>query len=158
MSDPLIWLCVKDYNSFQRKRGNTSFRRGTITLSAEPGNLTSTNSYKASGIANVKAIEISSTVVDREGKKDNKIVMRLKVSLRAIGSGGARGSVWFRASHVKNAFLAHSSPRVLCLQNTKKANKPAKGLATTPLRFKNYMGAEACIASQVALPDRTPCL
>ena len=33
-------------------------------------------------------------------------------------------------------------------QNAKKGNKPAKGYAAIPLRFKSYMGAEKCIASQ----------
>jgi hypothetical protein len=43
MSAPLVWQCIKGYNSFVRKGLN-----GAI-FSAEPGNLANKHSYKHSG-------------------------------------------------------------------------------------------------------------
>jgi len=51
-SSELIWECIKGGNSFMRKGLN-----GTI-LSSEPGNLTSKHSYKFSGIANKKTVDL----------------------------------------------------------------------------------------------------
>jgi large subunit ribosomal protein L28e len=71
-ADSLIWLLVKDNNSFLHKRARTS-RAGGVQFSSEPGNLLSVNSFKYSGLANSKAIDIS---VD----SNKKINLRLKVS------------------------------------------------------------------------------
>ena len=111
MSDSLVWMCVKNGNSFMRKQGCTPKRGGVTTFSAEPSNLTSQHSFKYSGIANSKAIKFTVVEGETAGKKDVKIVMALKVA--------------------------------------KNGSKPSKGFASTPLRFKSYMGAEKCIASQV---------
>jgi len=104
MSDSLVWQCIKDFNSFQRKRGCTSFRKGTITLSAEPGNLTSTNSFSASGLANSRSIAItaSSAVVTKGKNKDKKvvqIVMSLKNAKKA--NKPAQGNTATRVRYTK---------------------------------------------------------
>lgn len=80
MSDALVWLCVKDYNCFQQKRNGQTKRSGTVTLSREPGNLTCENSFKYSGLANKKAVDISCTEEVKEGQPPKyKIVMQKKV-------------------------------------------------------------------------------
>jgi large subunit ribosomal protein L28e len=52
-SSELIWECIKGGNSFMRKGLNNSF------FSTEAGNLTSTHSYKHSGIANKKTVDLA---------------------------------------------------------------------------------------------------
>ena len=69
MADSLVWLLVKDNNSFLHKRGRTS-RSGAVQFSNEPGNLMNVNSFKFSGLANSKAVDVS-------GKK--RITLSLKV-------------------------------------------------------------------------------
>ncbi|KAF8059736.1 RPL28A [Scenedesmus sp. PABB004] len=49
----LVWECVKGHNSFVRKNLN-----GAI-FSAEPGNLYNKHSYKYSGVANAKTVDIT---------------------------------------------------------------------------------------------------
>ncbi|CAJ0640868.1 15239_t:CDS:2 [Entrophospora sp. SA101] len=52
MSTDLIWLLVKNNNSFLIKHNGVQF-------SSEPNNLTNSNSFKHSGLANKKSIGIS---------------------------------------------------------------------------------------------------
>jgi len=80
MSDPLVWMCIKDGNCFMRKKGNTAKRGGVMMFSAEPTNLMSINSFKNSGIANSKAIGFTMEEGETAGKKDVKIAMILKVN------------------------------------------------------------------------------
>ena len=64
-SAELVWQCIKGGNSYLRKGLN-----GTC-LSSEPGNLTSTHSYKFSGIANSKNVGLvtdSTGIVLSKGK------------------------------------------------------------------------------------------
>jgi hypothetical protein len=79
MSDSLIWQITKDFNSFQRKRGSTAPRRGVTTFSAEPGNLMALNSFKYSGIANSKTVSVAEVEGEHSGKKETKLVLKLKV-------------------------------------------------------------------------------
>eukprot|EP00616_Rhizochromulina_sp_CCMP1243_P017249 CAMPEP_0118973554 /NCGR_PEP_ID=MMETSP1173-20130426/10423_1 /TAXON_ID=1034831 /ORGANISM="Rhizochromulina marina cf, Strain CCMP1243" /LENGTH=158 /DNA_ID=CAMNT_0006923231 /DNA_START=30 /DNA_END=506 /DNA_ORIENTATION=- len=74
--DSLTWMVVKDFNSFQRKRNGTTRRTGTVTLSAEPGNLTNTNSYKYSGF-NSKTIGF--TVQETEGPSGPRVSLELEL-------------------------------------------------------------------------------
>jgi hypothetical protein len=52
MASPLLWLLVKDNNSFLVKRNG-------ITLSREQNNLRNVNSYKYSGLAHSKTVGIN---------------------------------------------------------------------------------------------------
>ncbi|KXS10175.1 hypothetical protein M427DRAFT_139944 [Gonapodya prolifera JEL478] len=49
MSADLVWLIIRKNNSFLVKRNG-------IVLSREPGNLTNTHSFSASGLANPKVL------------------------------------------------------------------------------------------------------
>ena len=62
MSDALVWSLIRDNNSFLVKRGRTD-RNGAVQFSKEPGNLLNVNSFKYSGIANSKTVDISSDIV-----------------------------------------------------------------------------------------------
>eukprot|EP00443_Scrippsiella_acuminata_P093277 CAMPEP_0115427308 /NCGR_PEP_ID=MMETSP0271-20121206/29380_1 /TAXON_ID=71861 /ORGANISM="Scrippsiella trochoidea, Strain CCMP3099" /LENGTH=142 /DNA_ID=CAMNT_0002852337 /DNA_START=7 /DNA_END=435 /DNA_ORIENTATION=- len=57
----LVWECVKGNNSFIRKSRNMP------VMSAEPGNLCGLSSYKFSGLANAKALNVS---VHKTGQKE----------------------------------------------------------------------------------------
>lgn len=59
-SESLIWHLIRDNNSFLVKRGQTK-RDGSIQLSKEPGNLMNVNSFKYSGLANHKTIDLQTT-------------------------------------------------------------------------------------------------
>lgn len=59
MSSALIWHLVRDNNSFLVKRGRTS-RAGSVQFSSEPGNVLSVNTYKYSGLANEKTVDVTS--------------------------------------------------------------------------------------------------
>lgn len=63
MSDQLIWTCVNSWNAAQKKQRGGGHGRTSI-FSTEKGNLTNTHSYKASGFANSKAIDI--TLADKK--------------------------------------------------------------------------------------------
>ncbi len=59
MSSALVWHLIRDNNSFMVKRGRTS-RDGSVQFSTEPGNLLNVNTFKYSGIANDRTINITS--------------------------------------------------------------------------------------------------
>ena len=77
-SSELIWECIKGGNSFMRKGLNNTF------FSSEAGNLTSTHSYKHSGIANAKTVDLATNGTDivltkkRTGKKTGKATTTFK--------------------------------------------------------------------------------
>lgn len=52
-SPDLVWGCVRTTNAFLRKG-----RFPNVAFSCEPGNLTGKHSYKASGLANKKTVDI----------------------------------------------------------------------------------------------------
>ncbi|CAG8550565.1 3493_t:CDS:2 [Funneliformis mosseae] len=58
MSDDLIWLLLRNRNSFLVKRNGAEF-------TSEPNNLTNLNSFKYSGLANSKAIGVTAGPDDR---------------------------------------------------------------------------------------------
>ncbi|CAM9401378.1 unnamed protein product [Phaeothamnion confervicola] len=84
LSKDLTWLLVKDNNCFLQKRNGKTPRSGFITMSAEPLNLTNKNSFKASGLANTRAVGIE------EGKdfKGNSVAF-LQLKASCIFGGGA---------------------------------------------------------------------
>mmetsp|Transcript_22662 Transcript_22662/g.45581 ORF Transcript_22662/g.45581 Transcript_22662/m.45581 type:complete len:145 (+) Transcript_22662:70-504(+) len=56
----LLWECVKKNNSFMRKSTNMP------TMSAEPGNLCSVHASKFSGLANSRAVGLSTQTTGRK--------------------------------------------------------------------------------------------
>lgn len=58
-SDSLVWMVVKKQNAFLHKRERTA-RSGAVMFSCEPGNLMAANSFKYSGLANSKTVDIVS--------------------------------------------------------------------------------------------------
>ncbi|TFJ82385.1 hypothetical protein NSK_006296 [Nannochloropsis salina CCMP1776] len=74
MSDALVWECIKNNNCFLTKRGRTA-RVGGVQFSSEPFNLAKKNSFKNSGLANSKAVDLS---VAEGGKYGPKITMATK--------------------------------------------------------------------------------
>jgi large subunit ribosomal protein L28e len=59
MADSLVWEIIKNNHSFLYKRERTP-RSGAVQFSSEPGNLMGVNTFKYSGLANSKAVDISS--------------------------------------------------------------------------------------------------
>merc|ERR1711862_255489 len=61
----LIWMCVKKNSSFLRKSANMP------VMTAEPGNLSGFNSYKFSGLASAKVLDVSPKTT---GKKESIVL------------------------------------------------------------------------------------
>jgi len=67
MADALVWQLVRNNNSFLVKRGGggpqagNARRAGAVQFSREPGNLLGVNSFKYSGLANSKAVNIEAS-------------------------------------------------------------------------------------------------
>ncbi|KAK1744959.1 60S ribosomal protein L28, partial [Skeletonema marinoi] len=81
-ADSLVWELVKNNNSFMRKKSGKTSRSGSVRFSVERGNLASLSTYKYSGIANSKTIDISST-------DDNRAALTLKT--KKAGTSGKSG-------------------------------------------------------------------
>ncbi len=75
MSDSLVWELVKNSHAFLHKRGQTK-RSGAVQFSNDPGNLLNVNSFKYSGIANSKSVDIS--------VKNNSVTLTKKVIILNI--------------------------------------------------------------------------
>ncbi|KAI9498797.1 ribosomal L28e/Mak16 [Zychaea mexicana] len=75
MSAELVWALVKNNNSFLVKRSNVQF-------SAEPGNLTNLNTFKYSGIANGKTVDIRGA--GRGVQVTTKIVKKANTPVKAL--------------------------------------------------------------------------
>ena len=78
MSGSLVWYLIRDNNSFLVKRGRTA-RDGSVQFSSEKGNLMSVNTWKYSGLANEKTIDVSSdlaiiTKVRRKEERKGKVL------------------------------------------------------------------------------------
>jgi len=80
--DSLVWEIVKNNNSFMRNKNGRTSRSGSVRFSVERGNLTSRSTYKYSGLANSKTIDIAST-------SDNRAALTLKT--KKAGTSGKRG-------------------------------------------------------------------
>lgn len=103
MADALVWECIKNNNSFLVKRGRTA-RVGSVQFSTEPFNLMKKNSFKNSGLANSKAIDLS---VVEGGKHGPKIVMASKG----------------KKSHNKPATSSHQTPLNKAFRTSSKSIK-----------------------------------
>jgi large subunit ribosomal protein L28e len=86
MSGALIWELTKNNNAFLVKRNG-------VTFSAEKGNLTNTNSYKSSGLANHRAVDIRAA-------KEGGIVVSLKSSKQSAQRKPA--TQWNAVTHKKH--------------------------------------------------------
>ena len=78
-ADSLVWELVKNNNSFMRKKNGRTSRSGSIRFSVERGNLMSRSTYKYSGLANSKAIDVTAT-------DDNRAALTIKTK-KASTSG-----------------------------------------------------------------------
>lgn len=78
MSDSLVWHLIRDNNAFLHKVGRTS-RAGSVQFSAEKGNLMNVNTFKYSGLANTKTIDLQ---VKRNDKK-HRVVLTKKAPKKA---------------------------------------------------------------------------
>jgi hypothetical protein len=78
MSQSLIWHIIRDNNSFMVKRERTS-RAGAVQFSSEPGNLLNAHSFKYSGLANNRAIDISTDMTIRSKVQEFSCVASLSV-------------------------------------------------------------------------------
>lgn len=58
MSEALVWHLIRDNHSFLVKRGQTN-RSGSVQFSSEPGNVLGVNTFKYSGLANEKTIDLA---------------------------------------------------------------------------------------------------
>jgi large subunit ribosomal protein L28e len=85
-ADSLVWEIVKNNNSFMRKKSGRTSRSGSVRFSVEPGNLTSRSTYKYSGLANSKTIDISST-------GDNRAALTLKTKKAATSGKSGKATI-----------------------------------------------------------------
>ena len=70
MSSDLVWTLINKHNAFKVKSNG-------ITLSKEAGNVTNTHSYKASGIANVQTVGVTTTSTQKKGFTKTSVVATL---------------------------------------------------------------------------------
>ncbi|KAI8145219.1 ribosomal protein L28e [Fennellomyces sp. T-0311] len=75
MSAELVWALVKNNNSFLVKRSGVQF-------SSEPGNLANLNTFKYSGLANNKTVDIRGT--GRGVQVTTKIVKKANTPAKAL--------------------------------------------------------------------------
>ncbi|KAG0252756.1 hypothetical protein BG011_006815 [Mortierella polycephala] len=123
MSADLTWLLIKNNNSFLVKRSGVQF-------SSEAGNLLNQNSFKYSGLANKKTIDIAAAPSGRGvvvSTKKSKVTLTkgIRKSARSV-AGLARSG--YRAD-LRKAALARVSA-ILNSQKTVKAapKKACKGV------------------------------
>ena len=79
MSDALVWHLIRDNNSFLHKRGRTA-RSGSVQFSCEAGNLLNVNTFKYSGLANSKTVDLKFATDD---KKRGRVVLTKKNTKKA---------------------------------------------------------------------------
>ena len=82
-ADSLVWELVKNNNSFMRKVNGRTARSGSIRFSVERGNLMSRSTFKYSGLANSKTVDVTAT-------DDNRA--KLTIKTKKAGTSGKKGS------------------------------------------------------------------
>ncbi|CAO3574513.1 unnamed protein product [Mortierella alpina] len=119
MSADLTWLLIKNNNSFLVKRSGVQF-------SSEAGNLLNLNSFKFSGLANKKTVDVSAAasgrgvvVSTKSSKGINKVTLSKGVRKSAKSVAGLTRA-GYRAD-LRQAALA----RVSAVLNSQKAVKAA---------------------------------
>ena len=89
--DSLVWELVKSNNSFMKKVNGRTKRSGTASFSVEKGNLRSTSSFRNSGLANSKAIDIAATS-DNRASLSTKTGKAATAPKKAMASSGLNKS------------------------------------------------------------------
>jgi len=85
-ADSLVWELVKNNNSFMRKVNGRTRRSGSVRFSVERGNLTSRSTYKYSGLANSKTIDISAT-------EDNRATLTIKTKKASTSAKSGKAEI-----------------------------------------------------------------
>ena len=127
----LVWEVVKNNNAFLRKKNGRSKRSGTMRFSVEKGNLRSLSSYKHSGLANDKSVDIvftddnKASLCKRTASKTSTVTIEetpvnknFKRVVKTISSQVVDS--YYRPDLKKDLLAKHS--RVYC------ANRIAKGI------------------------------
>jgi large subunit ribosomal protein L28e len=97
MADSLVWHLIRDNNSFLVKRARTA-RDGEVQFSKEPGNLMGVNTFKYSGIANSKTIDIASS----SKKSGDKTIPTVGLTVKT-GKDANKPKASVTKKNVKNA-------------------------------------------------------
>ena len=63
--DALVWSMVSRHNSFMKKRNGRTRRSGALCFSTEPCNLRSMSSFRDSGLANSKGLDVTSVAGEK---------------------------------------------------------------------------------------------
>ena len=74
VSDSLVWQLTSRNNSFLQKRNGRTSRSGTVNFSKDPLNIKSLHSFKYSGLANSKAVNV--TLHSDDKKKSGKLLKK----------------------------------------------------------------------------------
>merc|ERR1712071_126370 len=61
-SESLIRLCVRNNNAFLKKKNGQTSRSGAVHFSTEKGNIKSISSFKYSGLANNKTVDVTADI------------------------------------------------------------------------------------------------
>merc|ERR1719183_2664390 len=86
--DSLVWAIIGQNNSFMKKRNGRSSRTGAVRFSTEKGNLASLSTFKYSGLANSKAIDVTVS----QGEKCSVASLSKKTVSKASNPAKARQS------------------------------------------------------------------
>jgi len=104
MSSDLQWFLLRKHNSYMVKR----VPEGPV-FSREPGNLLNLHSYKYSGLANTKTIDIRDSgsgvqITTRKTKASPRAVRTSKVTSTLRNGSGGRRSLGITASYAKRGY------------------------------------------------------
>ncbi|GLB43672.1 putative ribosomal protein [Lyophyllum shimeji] len=148
MSSDLQWLLLRNYNSFVVKR----VPEGPV-FSREPGNLRNLHSYKYSGLANEKTIDISETsegtiqITTRKTKVAPTAVRPAFAKSTIRPRSGPRRAQGIVAQYARRGYRADLRPaavaRVSAILRTKKPRRP-----TPPKKVRGRKAKELAAASE----------
>ncbi|KAI9026872.1 ribosomal L28e/Mak16 [Hyaloraphidium curvatum] len=130
-SPDLIWLVTRNNSSFLLRSGRYEFAR-------EPGNLTGVNSFKASGLANAKTVDVSAT----EGG--------VVVSLRSK-KGGSSPAASLRSVTIKKGARAANRQAEKLIKNYRPDLTPAVKAKVSAL-----LAAQGRVAKEVKPKTKKP--
>ncbi|KAF8980946.1 60S ribosomal protein L28 [Entomortierella lignicola] len=136
MSADLTWLLIKNNNSFLVKRSGVEF-------SSEAGNLLNKNSFKYSGLANKKTVDVSAAPSGRgvvvATKKSNSPAFKVSKGINKVTlTKGVRKSARTVAGLTRNGYRADlrkaALARVSAVLNSQKPVKAAPKKAGKGIR------------------------
>ncbi|KAI7858825.1 ribosomal protein L28e [Circinella umbellata] len=143
MSADLVWALVKNNNSFLVKRANVQF-------SAEAGNLTNLNTFKYSGIANDKTVDIRGT--GRGVQVTTKIVKKANTPAKSLNktviTKSRRGTAKSVANLIaKNGYRADlrkaALARASAVYSSQVAHKPKAARVANGIRAQKAAAKQA---------------